>query len=105
MSKTAALLVAAFLAAAASAGPATAADMAKPTGGQQSKMTSCNAEAGTKGLKGDARKSFMSDCLKGGSASTTAASPKMQQCIAQAEQKKLAGAAKTSFMKKCEATG
>ena len=31
---------------------------------QQDKMKSCNAEAGTKALKGDERKAFMSDCLK-----------------------------------------
>jgi len=31
---------------------------------QQDKMKACNAEAATKGLKGDARKAFMSDCLK-----------------------------------------
>ncbi|MDO9292699.1 MAG: PsiF family protein [Hydrogenophaga sp.] len=32
---------------------------------QQSKMTSCNAEATAKALKGDERKAFMSTCLKG----------------------------------------
>jgi len=32
---------------------------------QQDKMKSCNADAKTKGLKGDDRKKFMSDCLKG----------------------------------------
>ena len=31
---------------------------------QQNKMTACNAEASAKTLKGDARKAFMSDCLK-----------------------------------------
>jgi len=30
---------------------------------QQSKMKSCNKEAGTKNLKGDERKTFMSTCL------------------------------------------
>jgi hypothetical protein len=33
--------------------------------GQQSKMKSCNKEAGDKKLKGDERKKFMSSCLKG----------------------------------------
>ena len=33
---------------------------------QQEKMKSCNADATAKGLKGDARKTFMSECLKGG---------------------------------------
>ncbi len=31
---------------------------------QQDKMKTCNADAKTKGLTGDARKAFMSDCLK-----------------------------------------
>ncbi|MFZ2301839.1 MAG: PsiF family protein [Gallionella sp.] len=45
----------------ASAAPAdTAASSA-----QQGKMKTCNAEAKTKELKGDERKKFMSDCLKG----------------------------------------
>jgi hypothetical protein len=29
-------------------------------------MKACNAQAGDKGLKGDERKKFMSECLKGG---------------------------------------
>src|SRR5262245_20461965 len=32
---------------------------------QQKRMTSCNAEATAQDLKGDARKTFMSDCLSG----------------------------------------
>ena len=32
---------------------------------QQQRMTDCNKEAGTKKLEGDARKKFMSTCLKG----------------------------------------
>lgn len=32
---------------------------------QQDKMKSCNADAKTKGLKGEERKKFMSSCLKG----------------------------------------
>jgi len=36
---------------------------AKPS--QQDKMKTCNAEAGGKKLKGEERKKFMSDCLKG----------------------------------------
>ena len=31
---------------------------------QQSKMATCNKEAGDKALKGDERKKFMSNCLK-----------------------------------------
>lgn len=32
---------------------------------KKGKMKACNAEAKTKGLSGDERKSFMSECLKG----------------------------------------
>ncbi|HWV90625.1 MAG TPA: PsiF family protein [Burkholderiales bacterium] len=32
---------------------------------QQQKMKSCNAQASKKDMKGDERKAFMSDCLKG----------------------------------------
>jgi hypothetical protein len=32
---------------------------------QQTKMKACNADAKAKGLKGDARKTFMSSCLSG----------------------------------------
>lgn len=44
----------------------TTASTAKET--QQEKMKSCSADAKAKSLKGDARKTFMSDCLKGGAA-------------------------------------
>jgi hypothetical protein len=46
------------------AGTAVAADAKKdaPTA-QQSKMGACNKDAGA--MKGDERKKFMSDCLKG----------------------------------------
>jgi hypothetical protein len=50
-------------AAPAAAEAPVAAEAAAPAT-QQSKMKSCNAEAGTKALKGDERKAFMSDCLK-----------------------------------------
>jgi hypothetical protein len=32
---------------------------------QQDKMTACNKEAGDKKMKGDERKAFMQNCLKG----------------------------------------
>lgn len=51
-------------AAAAPAAPAMAAAPTKPMT-QQEKMKSCNADAGAKHLTGDARKTFMSTCLKG----------------------------------------
>ena len=70
---------------------------------QQQKMKNCNADASAKGLKGDARNSFMSQCLKGSTAGSAmnAAPTKEQTCMTQADDKKLAGAARTAFMKKC----
>ncbi len=48
--------------------PAAAASAAAPkqtaATSQKDKMKTCNAQAKDKSLKGDARKSFMSDCLK-----------------------------------------
>lgn len=43
----------------------------KATATQQDRMKSCNAEARTQKLKGDARKTFMSDCLKGSAPPST----------------------------------
>lgn len=67
---------------------------------QQQKMVTCNAEAKTKNLAGDARKTFMSQCLSG-SAATPAATDKTATCTTEADGKKLHGAARTSFIKKC----
>jgi len=66
-------------------------------------MTTCNAEAKTKALKGDERKAFMKECL---SAKKAAAAPatqqdKMKTCNADAKTKKLAGDARKAFMKEC----
>lgn len=83
---------------------ATAADEKKPTA-QQSKMKTCNKDAGDKKLKGDERKKFMSECLKGDAAPAAAATADTG-CEAKAlskDGKKLAGAAKEAFVKKCEA--
>lgn len=49
---------------AAAATPATPATPAASSA-QQDKMKACNADAKTKGLKGDERKKFMGACLKG----------------------------------------
>ena len=43
---------------------ASLAPAAFAAGAQQNKMKTCNAEAGSKALKGDERKKFMSECLK-----------------------------------------
>jgi hypothetical protein len=55
---------------------AVAAAPAKPASAhetQQEKMKTCNADAKTKALKGAARKTFMSTCLKGDAAPAAAA--------------------------------
>lgn len=50
----------------ACAAPVRAADAPKPPGktAQGERMKGCSADAKAKGLKGDERKAFMSDCLK-----------------------------------------
>jgi hypothetical protein len=110
----AAVLVAASLA----AGPSYA-------GAQQEKMKTCNKEAGSKKLKGDARKKFMSECLSGGkaeekvpeaatdtsvkkpadAAAAEAAKPtqqdRMKACNKEAGDKKLSGDERKKFMSDC----
>ena len=81
-------------------GTAVAAD--KPLTPQQQKMSTCSQEAKTKGLKGDERQTFMSNCLKADS--TTAAKPMTQQekmtaCNAKATGK--TGDDRKAFMSEC----
>lgn len=67
---------------------------------QQSKMATCNKDAGDK--KGDERKAFMKECLsaKGDAA---AAAPANAACEKSAADKKLHGAAAKAHIKKCTA--
>ncbi|MEO4014445.1 MULTISPECIES: PsiF family protein [Pseudomonas] len=73
---------------------------------QQNKMTTCNADATAKSLKGDERKAFMSTCLKAAPA-TEAAKPltpqqeKMKTCNATAATQALKGDARKTFMSDC----
>ncbi|EJL05742.1 MULTISPECIES: PsiF family protein [Pseudomonas] len=72
---------------------------------QQTKMTTCNADATTKALKGDERKAFMSTCLKATPAAT-AATPstpqeRMKTCNATATTQALKGDARKAFMSDC----
>ncbi len=62
---------------------------------QQNKMTTCNADATAKALKGDERKAFMSNCLK--------ATPqeRMKSCNATATEQALKGDARKTFMSEC----
>lgn len=74
---------------------------------QQAKMSSCNAEAKTKGLKGAERKSFMKSCLSADSAESAGNSQqaKMKSCNADAKTKALKGAERKAFMKDCLKAG
>ena len=98
---------------AASALAATAADAPKkqPTP-QQQRMTDCSHES--KGMKGDAHKKFMSECLKekdktpaevksamAGAAAKPSQQEKMKTCNADAGQKKLKGEERKKFMSEC----
>lgn len=70
---------------------------------QQERMKNCNEQAGSKKLEGDARKSFMSSCLKGAPAASkrTAQQDKMKTCNAQAGKQALKGDARKKFMSDC----
>jgi psiF repeat-containing protein len=77
---------------------------------QQEKMKSCNAEAKTQALSGDARKSFMKTCLSKGAAPAAARTltpqqQKMTDCNADAKAKALKGADRKAFMKTCLSGG
>jgi psiF repeat len=64
---------------------------------QQQRMTSCNAEASQRNLKGDARQNYMSGCLSGSMSQTTL----MKVCNAQASQDKLASNDRKAYLSTC----
>jgi hypothetical protein len=70
-------------------------------------MTSCNAQASKKDLKGDERQAFMRDCLKAESAKgkgkgeLTAQQKKMRTCNAQASKKGMKGDERKAFVSEC----
>jgi hypothetical protein len=74
---------------------------------QQQKMTTCNADAKAKGLKGADRKTFMKSCLSDKTAAATSGTTgnsqqeKMKTCNADATTKGLKGAGRKAFMKDC----
>jgi hypothetical protein len=75
-----------------------------PMGTQQSKMKSCNADAGDK--KGDDRKAFMKTCLSAKKDAAMAAAPmtqqeKMKACNADPTAKSTKGDERKAFMKEC----
>jgi psiF repeat. len=97
-----ALAFAALSAPSFAASHAASAPMAdsKPTA-QQSKMTTCNKDAGDKKLEGEPRKAFMKECLSAKSAATTTQQDKMKTCNKDAGDKKLTGDPRKAFMKEC----
>ena len=71
---------------------------------QQSRMKSCNADAGKQQLSGDARKAFMKSCLSGGAQTegkATTQQQRMKDCNAEASGKPMRGDARKAFMKSC----
>lgn len=73
---------------------------------QQQRMTTCNQQATSQTLKGDARKTYMSDCLKNSSSkpeekSLTPQQQKMRECNATATQQSLKGDDRNKFMSAC----
>jgi psiF repeat len=76
---------------------------------QQQKMKDCNTQATAKQMTGEARKTFMSQCLKAGGSpqqaaggqQLTAQQQKMKDCNAQAKQQQLKGKDHKTFMSTC----
>ncbi|AHJ75057.1 MULTISPECIES: phosphate starvation-inducible protein PsiF [Kosakonia] len=73
---------------------------------QQQRMTLCNQQATAQTLAGDARKKYMSDCLKNtktepGQKSLTPQQQRMRECNAQATQQSLKGEDRSKFMSGC----
>jgi hypothetical protein len=72
---------------------------------QQQKMGACNTEAASKSLKGDERKTFMSNCLKKDASATgktlTPQQQKMSTCSKEASSKSLKGDDRNKFMSSC----
>ena len=102
------------------AGLASAADDKKAHSSQAQRMTDCNAQAHDQKLAGDARKQFMSDCLKGHatprddtskaegtthhektSGEHTGQGEKMKACNQEATAKDLHGDDRRHFMSQC----
>jgi hypothetical protein len=71
---------------------------------QQTKMTTCNAEAKAKSLSGDDRKAFMKTCLSAApppAAALNSQQMKMKTCNADAKTQGLKGDARKQFMSNC----
>ena len=106
------ILVLAALAAATAFAVTAAEAPKKPLTPQQQRMSDCSHES--KGMKGDAHKKFMSECLKSKDApadvkaamakaapAKTTQQEKMKTCNVQAGQKSLKGDERKKFMSEC----
>jgi len=83
--------------------PALAAESGGGNKAQTTRMSQCSAEAKEKGLKGDARKEHMSQCLRNPGSQAAA-----KECNASATEKGLKGERRKEFMSECvksKATG
>jgi psiF repeat len=80
-------------------GAAHAADGEKSS--QQTKMTTCNADAKAKALAGDERKAFMKSCLSAKPAAEAKPANRMAACNADPKAKALKGDERKAFMKEC----
>ena len=67
---------------------------AKP---QTTRMSQCSADAKDKGLKGDARKEYMSQCLRKPGTETAA----VKECNSAAAEKGLKGERRKAFVSEC----
>ncbi len=84
------------------ASSALAADPARapaPKTAQQSKMTTCNADAA--GKKGDERKAFMKTCLSAKPVADAALTQQTKMKTCNADAKDMKGDARKAFMKTC----
>jgi hypothetical protein len=72
---------------------------------QQERMKDCNERAAAKKVEGDARKKFMSSCLKGETdkkgEKMTEQQSRMKDCNKQASDKKMKGDDRKKFMSGC----
>jgi hypothetical protein len=82
--------------------------LARAQTSQQNRMSACNAGAGSRQLAGDARKSFMSDCLSKGpeamqpaKSAQTSQQQRVADCNAAASAGGMKGDARQSFMSDC----
>jgi hypothetical protein len=84
------------------AAPASAQQALTP---QQQRMKDCNQTSAQRKLTGEARQTFMSQCLSGetssSGAATTSQQQKMKSCNAQASKQQLKGDARQNFMSSC----